>query len=243
MPYNIEVTRVNHFDCTDVTEFASVPRNEDLPALLRYNTGLLYATDNGEYCVSRIRCASQRPAPIRVKRQRSHIVGEEGERPMAVAAAAVVMTISDETLCTLENRLFCGIYYSFLMTHSLQGEKTSANIGFSTNPMLDVYRHNNLLTNDRTTKAAAPFWVLDMVLGPFPFKEKAVHCSEEWVSGTRGKDSKRKKAALLKIIHNVNLYDSGRPLGVPFRDFLITRAHPLLVKKYDSILASRQKGA
>mgnify|MGYP000509361440 CR=1 FL=1 len=241
MSHNIEVNRVNHFDRTGVTKFASVPRNEDLPALLQYNAGLLYATDSAvEYRVSRIRCTSQRPAPIRVKRQRSHIEVEEGERPMitvATEAEAEVMTISGETLCTLENRLFRGIYYSFLMTHSLQGEKTSANIGFSTNPMLDVYLHNNLLTNDRTTKAAAPYWVLDMVLGPFPFKEKAVHCSEEWVSGTRGKDSKRKKAALLKIIHNVNLYDSGRPLGVPFRDFLITRAHPLLVKKYDSLLA------
>lgn len=250
MPYNIEVNRVNHFDHTDVSEYASLPRDEDLPALLRHNTltATTTTTDNIEYCVIRVRCTPRRPAPIRVKRRHATTV--------AAAAAAVaveeketpetVMTISGEILCTLENRLFRGVYYSFLMTHSLQGEKTSANIGYSTNPMLDVYRHNNLLTNDRTTKAAAPYWVLDMVLGPFPFKEKAIHCSNEWVSGTRGKDSKRKKATLLKIIHNVNLYDSGHSVGVSFRDFLISQqAQPSLLKKYDSLLLleSRKKGA
>lgn len=245
MPYNIEVNRVNHFDRTNVSEFASLPRDEDLPALLRHNTlTATMTTDNIEFCVIRVRCTPQRPAPIRVKRRHAAATAvvpvEEKDNP------ETVMTISGEVLCTLENRLFRGVYYSFLMTHSLQGEKTSANIGYSTNPMLDVYRHNNLLTNDRTTKAAAPYWVLDMVLGPFPFKEKAIHCSNEWVSGTRGKDSKRKKATLLKIIHNVNLYDSGHPVGVSFRDFLITQqAHPSLLKKYDSLLLleSRKKGA
>lgn len=234
MPYNVEVHCVNAFHETDYFRSTSVPLKEELPELLRHDTHLLsYRGDSPiEYCVIRIQCSTpKRPPPIRVKRQKS--IAKEETQP-------ILMMISDETLANVENRLFRGSYYSYLMTHSLHGKKTSANIGYSRNPMLDVYMHNNLLIPDRTTNAAAPYWVLDMVLGPFAFKESAMRCCDEWVSGTRGKESKRKKAALLKIIYNVNLYDSANTINGTFRDFLSDHAHPSILEKYDTLFLKKK---
>lgn len=245
MPYNVEAQRVNHYSRDETKEFVGRPHHTALPALLRHGVDLAMHTndENVVYRVVRIQCSAKRPPPIRVKRHRT---SSSSSSPPATAVAEedeekTTMVISNEILCALQNRLFRGIYYSFLMTHSLQGKKTSANIGYGTNPMLDVYLHNHLKTNDRTTSAAAPYWVLDMALGPFITKESAIGCCEEWVSGTRGKESKRKKASLLKILYNTTLYDATRTIKGSFRDYLRHNAPPSYLVRYDALMTEREK--
>jgi len=151
-----------------------------------------------------------------------------------------IIVVSKSILCTLENRLFTGNHYSFLMTHPLYGKKTSANVGYSTNPAHDVYLHNHLLTNDRTTSAAAPHWILDMVLGPFISVERAVECSKDWVNNSRGMTSKRKRASLLSRIYNVPLYDVAKKPSVPLEEYLATNAPPVYTQHYKRMVSQKK---
>lgn len=152
-----------------------------------------------------------------------------------------IIVVSKSILCILENRLFTGNYYTFLMTHPLRGEKTSANVGYSTNPAYDVYLHNHLLTNDRTTSPAAPHWILDMVLGPFISVEVAIECSKELVSNSRGMTSKRKRASLLSRIYNVPLYDVAKKPTIPLKEYLATTAPPIYTHHYKRMVSPSKK--
>jgi hypothetical protein len=147
-----------------------------------------------------------------------------------------VMVISKIDLCALQRRLYTGRYYCYLMTHDLQGKKTSAHVGYTTDPLYDVYLHNHSLINDRTTNAAAPYWRLDCVLGPFITLEKAILCSEDWVNGTRGQESKRNKACLLKVLYAVNLYTVSIPSALKFIDFLMEHAPTCHIETYQRLL-------
>lgn len=173
------------------------------------------------------------------------IIVHKKEAAAAVAAAPPeekgIIVVSKSILCTLEDRLFRGNYYTFLMTHPLHGKKTSANVGYSTNPAYDVYLHNHLLTNDRTTSAAAPHWILDMVLGPFVSVEVAIECSNDLVSNTRGMTSKRKRASLLSRIYNVPLYDVAKKPSVPLKEYLATTAPPIYTQHYKKMVSSAKK--
>jgi hypothetical protein len=84
--------------------------------------------------------------------------------------------------------------------------KTDSHVGYSTNPLLDLFCHNQRLFVDRNTCMAAPHWMLDIVLGPFASKEQAVECGRGWVSRTRGKEPKREKAPFLASIYDVDMY-------------------------------------
>lgn len=162
-------------------------------------------------------------------------------KPIETYRPIIVETIEGETrtmpvrkaiLCALENRLYTGIYYAFLMTHPLHGKKTSANIGYSTNPALDVYRHNHLLTNDRTTSAAAPHWTVDVVVGPFITCEKSKQCTEDWVIDSRGIESKRNRAVLMSRIYGVPLYSAHIKPQVPLKQYLAEKAPPIYTESY-----------
>ena len=146
--------------------------------------------------------------------------------------AEKVIVVSKAILCALESALYTGIDYAFLMTHPLRGKKTSANVGYSTNPTHDLYLHNNLLLNDRTTSAAAPYWILDMVIGPFICVEKAMECCNEWVSNTRGIDSKRKRALLLSRMYNKKLYSAHKIPEIPLKKYLAKTAPPVYMASY-----------
>lgn len=138
-------------------------------------------------------------------------------KPEPVAPDAVIceresgiMVISARQLALLENRVYRGEYYAFLMTHSLQGKKTDTHIGYSTNPIMEIHRHNTLRI-DRTTKTAAPHWRADIFLGPVHCLAKVIALCRDWVDGTRGKESKRKRATLLARVYNVDIYSCQVP--------------------------------
>lgn len=154
-----------------------------------------------------------------------------------------VVVVSKLIYSILQNELYTGVYYTFLMTHTLHRRKTSANNGYSTNPMLDVALHNKQMMNDRTTNAAAPWWVLDVVLGPFSCKGKAMRCNEEWVDGTRGKKSKRKKALFLMKIYDVNLYSRAVRPKIKCLDHLKNNAPPLYAHVYENLKETAIKKA
>lgn len=149
-----------------------------------------------------------------------------------------IMVIPKNVLSILEGKPCGGLHFAFLMTHPLYGKKTSANVAYSTNPMRDVYLHNILAMGDRTTSAAAPHWILDMVLGPFITADMAIECTEEWVSHTRGKDSKRKKATFLSRIYNVPLYSASIKPDIPPRQYVRNNAPPSYLARYDKLLQS-----
>jgi hypothetical protein len=148
------------------------------------------------------------------------------------------MVLPKNILSILEGKPCGGFHFAFLMTHPLYGKKTSANIAYSTNPMRDVYLHNILAMGDRTTSAAAPHWVLDIVLGPFISADKAIECTQDWVSHTRGKESKRKKAKFLSRIYGVPLYSASIKPDIPLRQYLQENAPPSYMAKYEAILKS-----
>jgi hypothetical protein len=125
---------------------------------------------------------------------------------------------------------YTGKYFIFLMSlpHSITS-KTDSYVGHTTNPIAEVYRHNNKLTIDRNTCMAAPNWKLDIVLGPFICKEAAIDCGRAWVNGTRGKESKRAKAPFLASAHNVNIYTYTKQSDRPFEELLTENCDPLFV--------------
>lgn len=162
----------------------------------------------------------------------SETAAAPASQPVCIDGVAVISSV---LMCALKRIPYRGVHYTFLMTHALKGKKTSAHIGWSTNPMLDLHLHNSLGTNDRTTSTAAPYWVLDMVLGPFICLNKAKACSKEWVSHTRGKPSKRKKGHLLSKLYDVNLYSRALKRKERFVDYLRRKAPATYVAAYESL--------
>jgi len=149
-----------------------------------------------------------------------------------------IMEVPKAILAVLQGKPFTGRHYAFLMTHPLYGKKTSANVAYSTNPMYDVHLHNTLAINDRTTSAAAPYWILDIVLGPFISAELAIECTREWVSHTRGKKSKRKKAVFLSQIYGVPMYSIATKPTVSLQEYLRENAPPKYLACYEKMIAS-----
>lgn len=116
-----------------------------------------------------------------------------------------VISVDGQQKCELTGEHYNGRYFVYLISHSVIS-KTDSHVGFSTNPLVDVYCHNQKLLIDRNTCMAAPNWGIDVVLGPFTSKEAALACGRAWVSRTRGKEPKRKKAGFLASIFNVDMY-------------------------------------
>lgn len=175
-----------------------------------------------------------------------------------------------------------GVYYAYMISHSVCGKKKDTSIGCSKNPFLSVISHNNqhfvtnlsslnnninnnqndssikedhiLLYNsnnneltgdyddadeensfngysipviiDKDTASAAPHWKLDIVLGPFIKRERAIECCFEWVSKTRGIASKREKAPFLAQQYNCKIYSSQVSINVPLDVFLFKMNAP-----------------
>lgn len=195
--------------------------------------------------------------PTLIRRVRIRLqITTQGRRPeikakrrlVTAAAAAAATTVKETTmilpvsLCNmLRGKLFGGgRYYAFLFTHSLRGKKTDTFIGCGTNPMHELWLRNNQLSNDRATNSAAPYWTVSRVLGPFNCFEKAVACTQDWVSGTRGKVSKCNKAEFLARIYDVDLYTSEkRDDESPFGDYLRRVAPACYVQTYERMCEQR----
>lgn len=141
----------------------------------------------------------------------------------------------------LTDTLFKGVYYAFLMSHTLTGKKKDTNIGVSKNPIFSVMAHNNqaLVNNnnqqpksnikkredfpviyDKDTASAAPSWKLDTVIGPFLRRKEAISCCHQWVKKTRGTTSKREKAPILAKHYGSDLYSSQVNITKPLDRYL-----------------------
>lgn len=127
----------------------------------------------------------------------------------------------------LEHREYEGEFFIFLMSHAMSS-KTDSYVGYTRNPIRDVIRHNDKTIPDRNTSMAAPYWNLDIVLGPFVCKEHAIDCARSWVSGTRGKIAKRKKAPFLSSAYNVPMYHYNESMTIDqFEDILKKNVSPI----------------
>lgn len=146
-----------------------------------------------------------------------------------------IMVIEKAFKCLLTREVFDGTYYAILMTQPSKEKKTMAYICYSTNPIEELYYHNNLMANNKTTSAAAPHWILDKVLGVFFCLEKAIHCTEKLAYKTRGAKSKRNRADLLSDKLNVNLYSDDIELDIPIKNYLATIAPPIYSSIYDCL--------
>ena len=153
-----------------------------------------------------------------------------------------IAVIDKKFYCLLSGQIYTGNYWVLLMTHPLDGKKTDTNISYGTDPIHEIFLHNNLLTNERSTSAAAPFWGADAILGPFGSLGEAVECSEELVDGTRGETSKRNKTIDLHREHSVNLYLSHiveKNLSYP--EYVHTLTPPSYIKAYRDLFHPMNK--
>lgn len=148
-----------------------------------------------------------------------------------------VIMIPKYNFFMLQHRIFPGSYFAFLMSHSLKNKKKDTNIGFSKNPIYSLYLHNGQHIVNKNTSSAAPYWILDTILGPFSTEKQAMCCCNEWVSKTRGRESKRLKAYSLYKKYGVNLYSHQVKLNEPYDQFLYNINAPLnYIKKTREIL-------
>jgi hypothetical protein len=145
---------------------------------------------------------------------------EEEEKEYIPLDMTKMLAISKHHYCVLHNQMFPGAYYAFLMSHDLKNKKKDTNIGFSKDPVYSLYLHNEQRIVNKNTSSAAPHWKLDTVLGPFSTARRAELCCDEWVTKTRGKDSKQTKGFVLHKLFSVNLYSCKIKLNEPFDQFL-----------------------
>lgn len=145
---------------------------------------------------------------------------------------AIRVDAQEKSVLTMS--LYKGRYFIYLMSHSVQSKIDSC-VGYTTNPLVELFCHNNRMRSDRNTCMAAPHWMLDIVLGPFPSKEHAIACGQNWVSRTRGKDSKREKAVFLASLYNVDMYSFTEKPKEPIRDMLERHTSREFVTLFDDM--------
>ena len=155
----------------------------------------------------------------------SHVLYESIASSHDVPNKLNTVVISALHHAVLTNTTFRGVYYAFLMSHSLKGKKKSTNVGVSKNPIFSVIAHNNQayvnraanrtlskeafpVIYDKDTASAAPHWKLDQVVGTFISKREAIECCHQWVKKTRGTDSKRERGPKLARYYDTTLYSS-----------------------------------
>jgi len=115
-------------------------------------------------------------------------------------------------VCHIKDRPFKGIFWCFLITHRkpMKRAKNNALVGYGINPISICRRHNACELKCRETKAAAPNWELEMVVGPLFSPEEAHALCKDWVENTRGIDSKIKKGTLLSKRQYLRVYKKTR---------------------------------
>lgn len=124
-----------------------------------------------------------------------------------------VINITLREMSMIRNETYCGNWYVYLMSHTVTS-KTDSYIGFTTNPLTDIYLLNQKkVPDERNTSMAAPHWVLDQVNGPIICKDAAREFARIWTIGTRGKKSKRNRGVLVAKLSNTNHYTFERKLG------------------------------
>lgn len=114
-------------------------------------------------------------------------------------------------MCMIHGETFKGNWFIYLITlPSTVSSKTDSHVGWTTNPLVDVYLLNKGQTIykhiDRNISMAVPHWKLDKVIGTLTCEEQAEDFAYMWVDGTRGKKSKREKAPFLSEASDAPLY-------------------------------------
>lgn len=102
-------------------------------------------------------------------------------------------------------------YFSYLMVNDCKTTKTHSYVGKDKKPKKKVERHNSGEVRNpraRSTKGAVGHWKLNMVLGPFEDKDKAISVRDEWQADCRGIASRRKKGMDLARKYEVTCFDS-----------------------------------
>jgi hypothetical protein len=141
-----------------------------------------------------------------------------------------IMEIDNLQKSELYNISYDGKYFVFLMSLPQSvPNKTDSHIGYTPNPIANVYMYNEKFIFDRSTSMAAPNWELDIVMGPFICKKAAHNCANAWVNGTRGKESKRSKALYLSSVYNVNIYTYQKKCERSLEELLKENADPQFV--------------
>lgn len=108
--------------------------------------------------------------------------------------------------------------YRYLMTNSCKTTKTHSYVGKDRRPKKKVERHNSGQVKNaraRSTKGAVGHWQLNMVLGPFEDKARAIAVRDEWQADCRGIASRRKKGLDLTRKYGVTCFDSELDRLVP----------------------------
>ena len=232
--YNVKAESINRFTATKVSQEDNNMSSFAKDCLITFRKSFPAAmseyADMPTSCIE-ISFTSQDTTSLSSSSETS--TAEDEQLP-----AEGVMVIPKFLMDTLQGQRHKGGCYAYLITHSLCGKKTSAHIGYSTNPMIDLHLHNSLAMGDRTTSAAAPHWILDMVLGPFISTEMAIECTREWVSYTRGKESKRRKAYFLSRIYDVPLYSAAVKPTIGLREYLIEKAPPNYLACYEKMMST-----
>ncbi len=150
-----------------------------------------------------------------------------------------ITVIDKQSFCFLTGRPFDGNYYILLMTHPLPGKKTDTNISFGTDPIHEIFIHNNLLANDRSTGSVAPYWGADAILGPIVTFNKAMRCSKKLVDKTRGKIPKRNKAIEIHKKQKLNLYLANLVDVLPYKELVETIAPPQYITAYRELFMKK----
>lgn len=111
----------------------------------------------------------------------------------------------------LRGETFKGNWFIYLITlPSTVSSKTDSHVGWTTNPLIDIYLLNQGKTIykhvDRNISMAIPHWKLDRVIGPLTCEEQAQYFAYIWADGTRGMKSKREKSTFLAEATDAPLY-------------------------------------
>ena len=129
-----------------------------------------------------------------------------------------------------------GDLFCFLLTHHLPGKKKDTHIGYSHNPLRSLFVYNNRLVYNKDTRIAAGNWQLSTVLGSFYLTETCESCCTQWVKGTRGIDSKKRKARQLMMQYNVDCFTTDVPLTTSTAEFIESNAPSHVVEAYRDLV-------
>ena len=178
----------------------------------------------------------------KAKKSKPSIMGHAMRAKSYFSLESGITVIEKKSYCLLSDRPYDGDYYVLFMTHPLDGKKTDTNISYSTDPIYEIFLHNNLLMNDRSTSAAAPFWGADAILGPFTSLRRSIKCSEGVVEHTRGDTSKRNKCIELHRDFDVNLYLSTiTDKTTAYADYVYNNTPPSYIKAYQDRYIFKKK--
>lgn len=125
---------------------------------------------------------------------------------------------------------FKGNWFIYLIAlPSTVSSKTDSHVGWTTNPLVDIYLLNSGQTIykhiGRNISMAIPHWKLDKVIGTLTCEEQAEHLAHIWTDNTRGKKSKRDKAPFISESADAPLYTFTEHLGEETMESLLRDAY------------------